>query len=215
MEAKLEVGALLRGTAEVVSSTPAGSLGYIAGLGALGSAMDLLNPESLSNMPYTIASVIAGFFLLRAMLVNTGVAQAGESRRVGAYFGLSILSGLGILLGLVLLVVPGVILVVRWLLAYAILISEETTVTGALSESWDRTREQFWPLLAATLLVFVMGAAALAIYVSNDIVPGVPLEAALVAGNFMLAAMTVIYTALGVEAYRALRGDQGLPEVFA
>ena len=31
MEAKLEVGALLRGTAEVISSTPAGSVGYVVG----------------------------------------------------------------------------------------------------------------------------------------------------------------------------------------
>ena len=115
-DSNVEVGALLRGSVEVISSTPAGSVGYVVGLGALGSAMDLLNPESISNMPYTIASVFGGFLLLRAMLVNTGLAQAGESKRLGAYFGLSILSGLGIFLGLLLLVIPGVILVVMGLL---------------------------------------------------------------------------------------------------
>jgi hypothetical protein len=215
MDSNVEVGALLRGTFETIKSTPAGSAGYVVGLGALGSAMDLLNPESISNMPYTIASVFAGFYLLRAMLVNTGVTQAAESNRVGAYFGLSILSGLGIVLGLVVLIVPGIILIVRWLLAYAILVSEDTTVTGALSESWQRTGAHFWALLAGVLIVLLIGIAALAVYVSNDFLPGVPVEAALVAGNVLLATMTVIFTALGVEAYRMLRADEGLPEVFA
>lgn len=215
MESKLEVGALLRGTVDVVTSTPAGAAGYVLALGALGSTMDLLNPESLGNTPYTIVSIIAGFYLLRAMLENTGAAETGASRRLGAYFGLSILSGLGILVGLVLLIVPGVVLAVRWVLAYAILISEETTVTGALSESWARTRAEFWPLLAATLIVVLIACVALAVYISNELVPGVSMTVALVAGNLMLAATTVIYTAFGVEAYRALRHDYRLPEVFA
>ena len=215
MEPKLEVGALLRGTADVISSTPVGAAGYILGLGTLGSVIDLMNPESLSSTPYTIASIAAGFFLLRAMLVNSGIAEADENKRLGAYFGLSILSGLGLVIGLILLIVPGLVLAIRWLLAYPILLAENTTVTDALSQSWQRTRAGLWPLLATMLIVFLLGVEALGIYVSNELVAGMPTTAAVVAGNLMLAATTVVYTAFGVEAYLALRTDRELPEVFA
>jgi hypothetical protein len=134
----------------------------------------------------------------------------------GAYFGLSLLSGLGIVLGIVLLVIPGIVLLVRWLPAYAILLSEDTDVPEALSQSWERTRSQFWPVLAAVLLVLLLGAASAAIYAASEISSAVPEEAAIIAGNLALTLTSAVFTALGVAVYRLLGAKADtLGEVFA
>jgi hypothetical protein len=214
METKLDVGELLRATAAAISSRAAGAVGYVLALGALGSALDLAEVEN--SFLDTIASLVGGYLLLRAMLQGTGNLEINAGQRFGGYFGLSILSGLGILLGFVVLIIPGLVLMVRWLPAYAILLAEGTTVTGALGESWRRTAGHFWPLLAASLMVLLLAAASMAVYVSNEFFSVLPTTVSLVAGNLMLAATGMVFTALGVATYR-LSTDQseGLSEVFA
>src|SRR6188472_1337621 len=110
MDAKLDVGEILQGTTSTLSSNAGPAAIYVVVLGAVGSAVDLSGTSA--NIISTVASVAGGFLLLRAMLVAEGLLDPGASNRFGAYFGLSLLSGLGILLGLVVLVIPGVVLIV-------------------------------------------------------------------------------------------------------
>jgi hypothetical protein len=214
MDAKLDVGEILRETTVVLSSSAGAAAIYVVVLGAIGSAIDLYGAST--NIVSTVTTVVGGFLLLRAMLLKSGLLEPGPAARFGAYFGLSLLSGLGILLGFIVLVVPGIVLIVRWLPAYAILLSEDTRVTEALSQSWDRTRSQFWPVLAAVLLVLVLGLVAAVIYAASDITSAVPLKAAMIAGNLALSLISAVFTALGVAVYRLLgaRSDT-LGEVFA
>lgn len=214
MDAKLDVGRILQGTTRTLSSNAGAAAAYVVVLGAIGSVIDLYGASA--NIVSTVASVAGGFLLLRAMLLREGLLEPGPAGRFGAYFGLSLLSGLAILLGLVVLVVPGIVLIVRWLPAYAILLSEDTKVTEALSRSWDVTRPQFWPILAAVLIVLVFGAAAAAIYASSDMTAAVPLEAAMIAGNVALSLVSAVFTALGVAVYQLLGAKaETLGEVFA
>src|SRR3546814_11820902 len=64
-------------------------------------------------------------------------------------FGVGLLSGLGVGLGLVLLTLPAAYLAGRWFLAVPILLAENTSVSNALSQSWVRT-ENTW-LCCATI----------------------------------------------------------------
>lgn len=214
MDSKLDVGEILKGTTDILSSSAGAAAIYVVVLGAIGSAIDLY--EASANIVSTVASIAGGFLLLRAMLLEAGLLEDGAAARFGAYFGLSLLSGLGIVLGLIVLVVPGIVLIVRWLPAYAILLSEDTGVTDALSQSWDRTRSQFWPVLAAVLIVLVLGLVAAVIYAAADISSAVPYEAAMIAGNLALSLTSAVFTALGVAVYRLLSvKSDTLGEVFA
>ena len=210
---KLEVGAVLSNTTRIISTSAMESALYVLALGGLGTVLDLSG--TTATTPYTFASVAGGYLVLHAMLKNMGEATVEGGKRIGAYFGLSILSGLGVLVGLVLLIIPGIVLAVRWLPAYAILLSENTTVTGALSASWDRTRAQVWPLFAAMLLLAVLMAVSLTVLLSSELLAAVPPMVATVAGNLFIAAVSVFGTALGVAVFRGLRPQQELSEVFA
>lgn len=214
MEAKLDVREILQRTGGVLSSSATAAAIYVVVLGAIGSAIDLYG--SSANIVSTAATIVGGFLLLRAMLFEERLAEPGSAGRFGAYFGLSLLSGLAIVLGLVVLVVPGIVLIVRWLPAYAILLSENTRVTEALGQSWERTQSQFWPVLAAVLIVFAFGVGAAVLYALSDIAPAVPFEVATIGGNFALSLISAVFTALGVAVYGLLGAKSDtLGEVFA
>lgn len=63
--------------------------------------------------------------------------------RIASVFGVGLLFGLGVGLGVLLLILPGIYLAARWYLAVPILLAEDMGVSEALSASWDRT-EQYW-----------------------------------------------------------------------
>ena len=68
--------------------------------------------------------------------------------------GVLLISQIGILLGLLLLVVPGVIAFVRWSMVVPIVLSDRRGSGAALTESWNRTKGHFWPILGLFTLIY-------------------------------------------------------------
>lgn len=66
--------------------------------------------------------------------------------------GLEVMMGVGIVIGFLLLIVPGVILLWRWFLAPYILIDKNTPVSEALVQSWEMTKGYAWPIYAVILV---------------------------------------------------------------
>lgn len=77
-------------------------------------------------------------------------------RRFFSLLGLGILAGLGIALGFAFLIVPGIILYCGWYVAVAVLVMEKTSVTDALSRSWELTRGYKWQVFAVVLIAVVI-----------------------------------------------------------
>ncbi|HEX5185216.1 MAG TPA: hypothetical protein VFW19_18930 [Allosphingosinicella sp.] len=122
-------------------------------LGRNGSALTLL------SLPVTL---LLQYEITLASLAQRGLAERRGRRRLWALLGLSLLSGLGILLGFALLILPGLYLLVRWSLAVPILIAEDAGPGEALSGSGDEISGRFWPVAGLFLLLylpFVAGAA--------------------------------------------------------
>ena len=214
---KLDVSEIMRRVTQILRLSSGAVLLFISIVSAATIVVDLTDPDSgWRNLLLNILSVIAGFLLMRAVVRDSGLTD-GFVRGFGAYFGLSILMGLALLLGFVCLIIPGLILLVRWQPAFAILMVEENaTVTGAMQEAWDMTAAEFWPLLASVLFGIVILGVALLVYVSYDLGYAVPVEFSVVAGNILLTCVTVYFTVLGVAAYSLLRTKQpGLDEIFA
>ena len=76
--------------------------------------------------------------------------------RLGRLIGLSILMGLGLTLGFVLCIVPGVWLAVAWSLAFVALVAEDLGATAALRRSYSLVRGRFWPTFGVLLIAFVI-----------------------------------------------------------
>lgn len=142
--------------------------------GAIGIAANLVQPSNnlfswgggvrldasstvtsvLFQISATVVSVVAAYFLLTKLLETRGRLGAGGTR-IWAYVGLTILWTLGALLGFMLLVVPGIIVLVRWSASTGFLLGADEDVVGSLSRSWDATRGHSWAIFFAALVMLL------------------------------------------------------------
>lgn len=106
-----------------------------------------------ANIVFSFVALAFQWWLTSYLLEQFGIGDPG--RGSGSIIGVSYLSGIAIVLGLLLFVIPGLILLVRWSIAVPIVLSERQGVIGALQESWHRTEGHFWPILGLLLVVYV------------------------------------------------------------
>lgn len=184
------------------------------------SALDLapLATGSTKQLPIFLYSMIGMFVTLTATAAAwkglTG--QYPQSRMtVGSYIGASFVSGLGILLGLVLLVLPGLFLIGRWSLYLIIQQAEGASAMESLRRSWDLT-ERDW--LAATIILII---SALLNFGGSALVPSMAgqgwplLVAGTLVGNTVATAGSVWGCIATVAMYRFIIGSVSqVDEIF-
>ncbi|MEO1552541.1 MAG: YciC family protein [Pseudomonadota bacterium] len=122
------------------------ALGLNQGLGLFSTTL-LLDPFFISV-----------FFLVA--LNDDGVRPmqviGDASRHYPAVLALTVLSSIGIFVGILLLILPGLALAVFWALAVPVLLVEKKGPTDALRASYDYVRRHFWPVTGA-YIVFCIG----------------------------------------------------------
>jgi MFS family permease len=92
-------------------------------------------------------------------------ASAGDVLRMGmsklgTVWGTGILAGLAIALGFCALIVPGLILMVRFWLAVPVAVIESPGASASLSRSTDLTEGNRWRIFAVSVLMFVVQLVA-------------------------------------------------------
>jgi hypothetical protein len=129
----------------------------------------------LLQLVVLVVSVIASFLATAAAYrlvadaylgrpVDPGASLRFGLKRLGAVIWVSILAGLGIFVGLLLLVVPGVYLAVAWSVAIPVLLGENLRGSAALGRSRALVRGRFWPCAGVLFLSFLLaGIVALVI----------------------------------------------------
>jgi hypothetical protein len=138
----------------------------------------------LSGLGFVLSSAAA----LRAVTVAYlgGTPDWKESlrlalHRLGSLVWLSILMSLGVTLGFVLCLVPGIWLAVAWSLAFVALVAEDLSGTRALRRSFNLVRGRWWATFGVLLIAFVLNAVvdqivsipfAIVSFVSEDSVVG-------------------------------------------
>ncbi len=103
--------------------------------------------------------------------VDPGASLRFGLRRLGSVIWLSTLAALGIFVGLLLIVVPGIYLAVAWSVAVPVLLGENLRGTQALGRSRSLVRGRFWSCAAVLVLAFLL--AGLTALVIAAIVEGV------------------------------------------
>jgi hypothetical protein len=114
--------------------------------------------------------LLCEYDLTRALLAGSGARiEGGWLRRFWPMAGLCLLSQFGIFAGLSLLVIPGILLAVRWMLAGPIQLAEERGIIDALKVSWAETSANAWLLLQALAILYgPFIAAALIVFSFAD-----------------------------------------------
>ena len=112
---------------------------------------DRANPAgTLFEFGLLAASLVAYYFLLKRLLHMRGPPRSAGNR-FWPYVGMSILSFLALILGLIVLIVPGIILLVRWSAASGYVIDRGQGVTESLSGSCCFSYSSWSPRLSAAL----------------------------------------------------------------
>lgn len=73
-------------------------------------------------------------------------------RRLGSLLWISVLYFLGVLLGILALILPGIFLAVAWSLSFPAALVEDARGAGALKRSFQLVRGRWWPVFAVLLV---------------------------------------------------------------
>lgn len=191
-------------------------IGFVVLATAIYSLVDIYDPNT-GGLFFISAIVVwvLGYILLVVLMRISGGADEVHSGGIAGYFGLGILTGIPIGIGLILLIVPGLYLLMRWLPAYARLQDTGEGVNDAMSWSWANTRPHQISLSIALLgpVSCYLGLFAVGFWQEmhwqNLSEP--MFNAAIVAGNFFVTMSTAWLQILGVAAYRLILGHQATP----
>ena len=145
-------------------------LGWLwSGYDARASGTELELGDAAEQVAGLVAQLLVVTPLVTAMTVHV-VRTAAEDRRASARDAIAVgldlfpklllaiaLVGLGVFGGFMLLIVPGVILAVRWMVVSQVVVVEGRGGSEALRRSFELTRGRFW---ASFLVLFVLSLLA-------------------------------------------------------
>lgn len=181
----------------------------------IGTLSDLGGDEMLllSILASEVVAFVLQYALTRRAMRAGGLPTKMAPGDVGGFFGLCFLSNLAILLGFILLIVPGVWLYARWLAAVPILFAEGKGVSEALATSAARTRSLLRPIIFAAGFVYVPYLGALGVDAVLFELATVS-TGALVIINIGLTVSQIAGWYLAIAIYRATRPEP-VEAVFA
>ena len=149
---------ITRRTADLVARYPRRIAAWAAAMIGLSLAVDTTqigwdNPGA-GTFAIAVLNLIAQYGLTKSILRDL-TGQVADRPRFFAYFGLGIVTTLGIVLGMIALIVPGLVLSVRWSLAVPILLSaDEEGVFASIGRSWRETGPHFWAIFLVFLMIY-------------------------------------------------------------
>jgi hypothetical protein len=170
-------------------------------------ALGLLALGILMLVVFTVVYVAMIYGVFQDMREHPFNLTEGLGRGLGRFWpliGLWICAGLGTMVGLLLLIVPGVILIVMWWTAAPACVLERLGPIRSLERSGDLTRGNRWRLLAIIVSIAIVSSFADSIIVAVPTALNLPIVAAVLSyiWNTLSTAYHLIAT---VVAYHELR----------
>lgn len=156
-----------------------------------------------------IVGVVASFLLQAALVkavddvrdgrVDMSLAETLRAARpaVGRVAGASILASLAIVVGLILLIVPGLYLITIWCLIAPVLVLEGATIGSSFGRSRELVRGYGWQVFVTLVLVYIILIVAnLVIAILLSWLPGVLANgiSELVSGTLVAPFLAVVVT---------------------
>jgi hypothetical protein len=147
--------------------------------------------------------LLGAFQRLRGQPLRVAEAVRRAFTRFFPLIGLSILFGLAIMLGMVLLIVPGVILLCMWAVVVPVCIVEGLGPTASLSRSSELTKGYRWQIFGLLLLLFIINWIGSIVI---QLILGLASSTLASIGGFIwLVAWTAYWNCVLIMAYHDLR----------
>lgn len=177
-----------------------------------------------------VLSIVASMLVTGAYIIGLAEAErTGEfpafsevwpkvTPKLGALFVTSLLSGLGIMAGMILLVIPGLVLATWWFVAGPVVMLEGKSGTTALGRSRELVRGNGWVVFGLFVVVTILVSVAASVLGSiTGSIFGFSNVVETFMGQFVPGVLTgPIQALLAVVVYQSLAGgnagnDQTLP----
>lgn len=207
---QLKIGTIIDKTLGVMEHCVAIAAIYVAGLTLFSAAikyftLGMTRPVELLGVTVVsfAVSVAAAYFALNAMLEKTGLRSRTSDDVFFAYIGLSILYILGVGLGFIAIILPGLVIMARWSLAQPMMLARGDGVMQALGASWERTKGNEFQIIVAVLALFVV---PIAIVIASGAMFGQESAVGIVLTQFVSSAMSALGLAMGVALYGLMEG---------
>lgn len=209
-------GDFLAKAGELIRNARQDSAIFVLGMATIGTILDVTgHSENTAGVAFNIASIFAGFALSVAMLRRSDLLAEGQSPSFLVYFGLTIVSGLAMVLGFLLLIVPGILLIVRWLPMYGFLMVSGSPIAQSMGQAWRATSGHFWRLFLGSLASLVLLAIVGGTYSLAIVTGGAGAIAGYAIANVAIFGLSLFWTAYGFAAFVLLgRTDEQLQTVF-
>ncbi len=141
-------------------------------LDLVSAIVDRAGHESLSSQLAwsaiaLVLSVVGAFWMQGALVeaisdvrdgrIDTTIGELyGRTRpRLPALIAAGVVAGIGIVLGLLLLIVPGLFLLTRWALIPAVIVIEKRRAGESFDRSWQLTKGFGWTVFGSLVLAFL------------------------------------------------------------
>ncbi|HSJ78019.1 MAG TPA: hypothetical protein VK913_04710 [Erythrobacter sp.] len=187
-------------------------LAYLAVATVLGLGTPLFGDKSTGF--FELLFYFAGqYWLFRSLVKKRGMLR---TRRIHflSFFGLALLLILPIMFGLVMLIVPGLFLVARWIAAPAYIVARGEGVFAAAGASRAAVRGQTAKVMTAVVVLFLIMIAIMTALAAIDRALGIRADMELmnrVSGHFL----PLLLLGLSVATYERLGSDDAMiEEVF-
>lgn len=211
-----KIRAIINESFRLIQAAPGETALFVGATAGVGSLIDTNAWNAGGDFLVNILSLALGYVLVSAMLRKGGLAPDGLRNGFGTYFGIGLLSGIATIVGFLLLIVPGVVLLVRWSASYGYALVDGHGVTESMGQSWRETAAHFWPILAAMFMPAGVLAVGFVIYVFGFSDEASVNLFSIVAGNIVLMCASVAFSAVGLAVFSLLRNAGGdLEDVFA
>lgn len=159
---ELKIGTIIDKSLGVVERTMSTALIYLAVLTVINVAIAYFTlgmtapmQQLVIGLVKMVVGIVAAYVLIEAMLGKTGLrTRANEDVFLG-YLGLSILYTLGVGIGFILLIIPGLLFMARWSIAQPLLVARGQGVMQSLGESWEQTKGNEFSIIVAALALLI------------------------------------------------------------
>jgi hypothetical protein len=116
---------------------------------------------------------------------------------------IGLLAGIGVVIGFALLIVPGIILFLRWSLAVPVLVQERQGVLGSMRRSAALTKGSRWALFGLFLILVI--AAIIIQWVFGIIMPVLGSMLGLVVAALVQSILSMVFSTASAVSYVELR----------
>ena len=174
------------------------------------SLLDLAATE-LSNFASIVVQLPVQYAVTERLLADRiELGKAGQGRRYGALFAASLLGGVAITVGVLLLVLPGLILFARLSLSTPFIVVERRSGYDALETSWRATAPARWLLVGVWVFYLLAMAAGIMLLASLGEIGevGDRLASGDILLNLFTAGISVVGWVLAAAVYCRVVPDQ-------